>query len=60
MNIIENNPYRTVGLLVGATAKEQERQVKRLNKIDTLQESQDSLMQEMKFQQSLPHSHFPL
>lgn len=30
MHIIQNNPYRTVGLLVGATAREQERQVKRL------------------------------
>ncbi len=30
MQIIQNNPYRTVGLLVGATAKEQERQVRRL------------------------------
>jgi len=30
MQIIQNNPYRTVGLLVGATAREQERQVKRL------------------------------
>jgi hypothetical protein len=30
MNAILKNPYRTVGLLVGATAREQERQVKRL------------------------------
>ncbi len=30
MNLVLSNPYRTVGLLVGATAKEQERQVKRL------------------------------
>ncbi len=30
MRLIQNNPYRTVGLLVGATAREQERQVKRL------------------------------
>jgi hypothetical protein len=30
MHIIQNNPYRTVGLLVGATAREQERQVRRL------------------------------
>ena len=30
MHIIKKNPYRTVGLLVGATAKEQERQIRRL------------------------------
>ena len=30
MQLILNNPYRTVGLLVGATAKEQDRQIKRL------------------------------
>ena len=30
MQIILNNPYRLVGLLVGATAKEQDRQIKRL------------------------------
>lgn len=30
MEIIQYNPYRTVGLLVGATAREQDRQVKRL------------------------------
>jgi len=30
MQTILNNPYRTVGLLVGATAKEQDRQIKRL------------------------------
>ena len=30
MHIILNNPYRTVGLLVGATAREQERQIRRL------------------------------
>lgn len=30
MKLIKNNPYRTVGILVGATAREQERQVKRL------------------------------
>ncbi|MBK9984467.1 MAG: hypothetical protein IPP15_19215 [Saprospiraceae bacterium] len=30
MKAVQNNPYRTVGLLVGATAREQERQVKRL------------------------------
>ncbi len=30
MELIKNNPYRIVGLLVGATAKEQERQIRRL------------------------------
>lgn len=30
MNTIKNNPYRTVGLLVGATAREQQRQINRL------------------------------
>ena len=30
MEIILKNPYRTVGLLVGATAKEQDRQIRRL------------------------------
>jgi hypothetical protein len=30
MQIILNNPYRTAGILVGATAKEQERQIRRL------------------------------
>ena len=30
MQLIKNNPYRIVGLLVGATAKEQDHQVKRL------------------------------
>lgn len=33
MNTILNNPYRTVGLLVGATTREQERQVKRLRQL---------------------------
>ncbi|MCB9047797.1 MAG: hypothetical protein H6556_00095 [Lewinellaceae bacterium] len=32
MKLIKANPYRTVGLLVGATAREQERQIKRLKK----------------------------
>lgn len=42
MHIIQNNPYRTVGLLVGATAKEQVRQIKRLNQfIDAEQEPED-------------------
>jgi len=30
MDLILNNPYRTVGLLAGATAREQNRQIKRL------------------------------
>lgn len=42
MKIIKENPYRTVGLLVGATAREQERQVKRLKQfIEAEQEPQD-------------------
>ena len=32
MKIIQNNPYRTVGLLVGATAAEQRRQLTRLQR----------------------------
>ena len=42
MNLIQNNPYRTVGLLVGATAKEQTKQISRLKKyIEAEQEPQD-------------------
>jgi hypothetical protein len=42
MDLIQNNPYRTVGLLVGATAREQERQVKRLKQfIEAEQDPQD-------------------
>jgi len=42
MQLIKNNPYRTVGLLVGATAKEQDRQIRRLRQfIDAEQEPQD-------------------
>jgi hypothetical protein len=42
MELILNNPYRIVGLLVGATAREQERQVKRLKQfIEAEQEPQD-------------------
>jgi hypothetical protein len=42
MKAILNNPYRTVGLLVGATAREQERQIKRLKQfIEAEQEPQD-------------------
>lgn len=33
MQLILNNPYRTLGLLVGATAKVQERQVRRLKQL---------------------------
>src|SRR5690606_8271462 len=42
MNTILNNPYRTVGLLVGATAKEQTKQISRLKKyIEAEQDPQD-------------------
>lgn len=42
MHIIQNNPYRTVGLLVGASAKEQDRQTKRLKQfIEAEQDPQD-------------------
>jgi hypothetical protein len=42
MKAILNNPYRIVGLLVGATAREQERQVKRLKQfIEAEQDPQD-------------------
>lgn len=42
MNLIINNPYRTVGLLVGATAKEQTKQISRLKKyIEAEQDPQD-------------------
>lgn len=42
MKLIQNNPYRTVGLLVGASAREQERQIKRLKQyIEAEQEPQD-------------------
>lgn len=42
MKIIKNNPYRIVGLLVGATAREQERQVRRLKQfIEAEQDPQD-------------------
>jgi hypothetical protein len=42
MHIIQNNPYRTVGLLVGATAREQERQIRRLKQfIEADQNPQD-------------------
>ena len=39
MQLIKNNPYRTVGLLVGATLREQDRQINRLKQfIETEQE----------------------
>jgi len=42
MHIIQNNPYRTLGLLVGATARERERQINRLKQfIEAEQEPQD-------------------
>ncbi len=42
MNLIQNNPYRTVGLLVGATAKEQTKQISRLKKyIEAEQDPED-------------------
>ena len=42
MQIIQNNPYRTVGLLVGSTAREQTKQINRLKKyIEAEQEPQD-------------------
>jgi hypothetical protein len=42
MQTITNNPYRITGLLVGATAREQERQIRRLKQfIEAEQESED-------------------
>jgi hypothetical protein len=42
MQLIKNNPYRTIGLLVGATAREQEKQIRRLKQfIEAEQEPQD-------------------
>jgi len=42
MQFIQNNPYRTIGLLVGATAREQERQIKRLKQfIEVEQDPQE-------------------
>ena len=42
MHIIQNNPYRTVGLLVGATAAEQRRQLTRLQRfLEADQEPED-------------------
>jgi hypothetical protein len=42
MELVINNPYRIAGLLVGATAKEEDRQIKRLKQfIEAEQEPQD-------------------
>lgn len=42
MHAILNNPYRTVGLLVGATAREKDRQIKRLKQfIEAEEEPKD-------------------
>ena len=42
MKLILNNPYRTIGLLVGATAREQEKQIRRLKQfIEAEQEPQE-------------------
>lgn len=42
MHPIENNPYRALGLLVGAAAREQDRQIKRLKQfIEAEQDPQD-------------------
>ena len=42
MKSILNNPYRTIGLLVGATAREQEKQIRRLKQfIEAEQEPQN-------------------
>ena len=42
MHIIQKNPYRIVGLLVGATAREQERQVKRLKQFIQAEQETDA------------------
>ncbi len=42
MKLVEQNPYRILGLLVGTTAREQERQVKRLKQfLEAEQDPQD-------------------
>jgi hypothetical protein len=42
MNLILENPYRNIGILVGATAKEKERQIKRLKQfLDAEQETEE-------------------
>jgi hypothetical protein len=47
MNNIQNNPYRIVGLLVGATAREQERQIKRLKQF--IDAGQDPVLDDFTF-----------
>ena len=42
MEIIRKNPYRTIGLLVGATAREQERQIKRLKQFIEAEQKPDN------------------
>lgn len=42
MQLVQKNPYRTIGVLVGATAREQDRQINRLRKfIEAEQDPQD-------------------
>lgn len=42
MQLVQKNPYRTIGVLVGATAREQERQVRRLKQfIEAERDPQD-------------------
>lgn len=42
MKLVLNNPYRTIGILVGASAREKERQIKRLKQyLEAEQEPQD-------------------
>ena len=41
MKLILNNPYRTVGLLVGATAKEQDKQIRRLKQFIEAEQNPD-------------------
>jgi hypothetical protein len=46
MNLVKNNPYRIVGILVGVTAKEQDRQIKRLKQyLSAEQEPPEELLQ---------------
>ena len=42
MRIVKKNPYRIVGLLVGATAREQERQIKRLKQFIEAEQDADA------------------
>lgn len=42
MQLVLNNPYRAVGLLVGATAREQERQIKRLKQFIEAEQEPDA------------------